>query len=169
MAKIAFVLGQDFEDSEFRRPYDALKAAGHELTVVGARRGEDVTGKRGRETFRIEATPRDVEPQGFAAVVIPGGYSPDHLRTDEEVVGFVRRMAEGDKVVAAICHGGSLLIEANVVRGRRLTSWPSIRTDLRNAGADWEDRSVVTDRRLVTSRKPDDIDAFVAAIRNLVE
>jgi len=169
MARIAFVLGPDFEDSEFRRPYDTLRSVGHEVTVIGAKRGEDLTGKRGTETFRIETTPRDVEPRNFEALVIPGGYSPDHLRTDEEVVGLVRRMVEEDKVVAAICHGGSLLIEANVVRGRRVTSWPSIRTSLVNAGAEWEDRSVVADRRLVTSRRPDDIEAFVAAIRNLVE
>lgn len=169
MARIAFALGSMFEDVEFRKPYDALKAAGHQITVVGKKKGEEVEGKRGKETFRVEAGPRDVDPRSFDALVIPGGYSPDQLRTDEEVVGFVRRMASEDKLIAAVCHAGSLLIEAGVVEGRRMTSWPSIRTDLINAGARWEDREVVEDGNFITSRKPDDLDAFVGAIRKRLE
>jgi protease I len=96
--------------------------------------------------------------------VIPGGYSPDHLRTDPAAVRFTRAMALANKPVAAVCHAPSLLIEADVAYGRQLTSWPSIRTDLINAGARWVDRSVVVDGNLITSRKPDDLAAFSDAI-----
>jgi protease I len=164
MAKIAFVLASDFEDSEFRIPYDRLKAAGHELTVLGTKRGEQVQGKKGKERVTIEATAAERRPSEFAAVVIPGGYSPDHLRTDESIVGFVRELAGAGKPVAAVCHGPSLLIEADVVRGKTVTSWPSIRTDLKNAGAQWVDRQVAEDGALITSRNPTDLEAFTAAI-----
>ena len=164
MANIAFVLASDFEDSEFRIPYDRLKAAGHELTVLGTKRGEQVQGKKGKERVTIEATAAERRPSEFAAVVIPGGYSPDHLRTDESIVGFVRELAGAGKPVAAVCHGPSLLIEADVVRGKTVTSWPSIRTDLKNAGAQWVDRQVAEDGVLITSRNPTDLEAFTAAI-----
>ena len=106
----------------------------------------------------------DVSADQFDALVIPGGYSPDKLRTDEGIVSLVQKIAGADKPVAAICHAGSLLVEADAVRGRRVTSWPSVRTDLINAGAQWEDAEVVEDGNLITSRKPDDLPAFCAAI-----
>ena len=164
MAKVAFVLADDFEDSEFKVPYDRIKEAGHELTVIGPEAGKEVRGKKGNESFTLDATPDEVNAAEFDALVIPGGYAPDKLRTKEGVVKLVRSVFDGDKPVAAICHAGSLLIEADAVRGRTVTSWPSIRTDLINAGAEWVDREVVEDGNLITSRKPDDIDAFVAAI-----
>jgi protease I len=164
MAKVAFVLADDFEDSEFKVPYDRINEAGHEVTVVGAEAGTRVSGKRGNVTFTIDAAPADVDAGDFAALVIPGGYSPDKLRTNDGIVSLVRKIAGEDKPVAAICHAGSLLIEADLVDGRQVTSWASIRTDLENAGADWEDKEVVVDGNLITSRKPDDLDAFTAAI-----
>ena len=164
MAKIAFVLADDFEDSEFRQPYDTLAAAGHDLTVIGTEKGAEVKGKKGKETFVIDADPEQVSPDEFDALVVPGGYSPDKLRTDDRIVSLVRSMGESGKPVAFICHAGSLLIEADLVRGRRVTSWPSIRTDLVNAGADWVDAEVVEDANLISSRKPDDLPAFSEAI-----
>lgn len=164
MAKVAFVLGDDFEDSEFKVPYDRIREAGHKVTVVGTEANKEVKGKKGKEKFTPEAAPGDVSADQFDAVVIPGGYSPDKLRTDEGIVALVQKMYGADKPVAAICHAGSLLIEADAVSGKRVTSWPSIRTDLINAGAKWEDSEVVEDGNLITSRKPDDLDAFCAAI-----
>ncbi|HVE45634.1 MAG TPA: type 1 glutamine amidotransferase domain-containing protein [Acidimicrobiales bacterium] len=164
MAKVAFVLADDFEDSEFQVPYERIREAGHQVTVIGKEAGKEVRGKKGKVTFTPEATPDEVSAADFDALVVPGGYSPDKLRTAADVVKFVRSIFDGDKPVAAICHAGSLLVEADVVRGRTVTSWPSIRTDLVNAGAEWVDREVVDDANLITSRKPDDLDAFVAAI-----
>lgn len=168
MARIAFVLGDDFEDDEFRVPYDRLRGAGHEITVVGVKRNSFVEGKRGREKVGIGATPADVRADDFDAVVIPGGYSPDHLRTDIHVVKFVREFGLLDRPLAAVCHGPSLLIEADLVDGRRVTSWPSIHSDLVNAGAHWEDSPVVEDGNLITSRNPGDLQAFSDAILDRV-
>jgi protease I len=164
MARVAFVLADDFEDSEFRQPYQCLKEAGHGVTIVGKEVGKTLKGKKGKETATPERTPDQVSAADFDALVVPGGYSPDKLRTDEGVVKFVRAFFGSDKTVAAICHAGSLLVEADAVEGRTVTSWPSIKTDLVNAGADWVDREVVVDGRLITSRKPDDLPAFCQAI-----
>ena len=164
MSRIAFVVGEDFEDSEFRKPYDALRAAGHRITIIGTKAGERVSGKKGKETVTIELAAADARPADYDALVIPGGYSPDHLRMDGDVVKLVEGMVEGGKWIAAVCHGPQLLIEAHAVDGKTLTSWPSVRTDLQNAGAHWVDHEVVIDDRLITSRKPDDLPAFAEAI-----
>ena len=164
MAKVAFVLADDFEDSEFKVPYDRIRAAGHEVVVIGTEAGKQVTGKKGKVTCTLDATPGQVDASEFDALVIPGGYAPDKLRTDIGIVSLVKKVAGADKPVAAICHAGSLLIEADLVDGRSVTSWPSIRTDLENAGAAWEDSELVVDGNLITSRKPDDLDAFTGAI-----
>jgi protease I len=164
MARVAFVLADDFEDAEFKVPYDRLRQAGHEVTVVGKQAGKEVKGKKGKESYTPEKGPDGVSAADFDALVVPGGYSPDKLRTDEGIVKFVRAFFGSDKPVAAICHAGSLLIEADAVEGRTVTSWPSIRTDLVNAGAEWVDKEVVVDGRLITSRNPDDLPAFSEAI-----
>jgi protease I len=164
MARIAFVVDQDYEDSEFRRPYEAVREAGHETVVLGARAGQEVTGKRGGDRVRIEATAESVRPDDFDALVIPGGHAPDKLRLHEDIVEFVRGMMESGKPVAAICHAPQLLIEADVLRGRTLTSWPSVRKDVENAGGKWVDRALVEDDNLITSRKPDDLDEFCSAL-----
>jgi protease I len=160
MAHVAFVLDDDFEDSEFKVPYDRLIDAGHEVVVVGKERDAKVTGKKGQVTQAIAATPEQVVVNDLDALVVPGGYSPDRLRTDDRIVSLTKHMVMGDKPVAFICHAGSLLIEAGVVSGRRLTSWPSIRTDLVNAGAQWVDEEVVEDGNLISSRHPGDLDVF---------
>lgn len=164
MARVAVVLAPDFEDPEFTGPRDALDGAGHTVTVIGTEAGAELTGKRGDATVTTDLAVGDADPGDYDALVIPGGYSPDKLRTDADIVGFVRKLAGTDVPVAAICHAGSLLIEAELVDGKRLTSWPSIRTDLVNAGAEWVDEEVVVDGRLITSRNPDDIPAFNAAL-----
>jgi protease I len=164
MAKVAILLDIDFEDSEFRRPYDAVTEAGHEVLVIGREKGARVDGKKGTESYTIEAGPDAANAADFDAVVIPGGYAPDKLRTDATLVGFVRELAEAGKPVAAICHAGWVLAEADVVRGRRVTSVRNIRTDLVNAGADWVDDEVVEDGPLITSRTPADLPAFNDAI-----
>jgi protease I len=164
MAHIAFVLAEDFEDSEFRKPYDALREAGHQVEILGVKEGVSVTGKKGQEKIRIEAAAGDADADDFDALVIPGGYSPDHLRTEAAVVDFVRDMVEGKKLIAAVCHGPQLLIEADAVKGKQLTSFASVKKDLENAGAKWVDREVVIDGQLITSRKPEDLPAFSKAI-----
>jgi protease I len=128
--------------------------------VIGSRTGATVEGKRRRVQATIDAAAGSADPSDFDVLQIPGGYSPDDLRTNPAVVSFVRRFWKTGRTVAAICHGPQLLIEADAVRGRRLTSWPSVRKDLENAGATWVDDEVVVDRNLITSRKPDDLDAF---------
>ena len=159
MARIAFLLDDVYEDSEFRVPYDRLREAGHEVLVLGLKQGKQVHGKHG-DTFTVEAGPEAADVDRFDAVVVPGGYSPDKVRTDAKLVGLVKGAAVADKPVAAICHAGWVLAEADVVRDRTVTSYPSIRTDLVNAGATWVDKEVVVDGPLITSRRPADLDAF---------
>src|SRR6185312_2116327 len=162
--RIAFVLGEDFEDSEFRKPYDALREAGHQVEVLGAKAGTTMKGKKGKEEVQIEAAVSERDPASFDALVIPGGYSPDHLRMDPAVVKFAGQMVRAGKLIAAVCHGPQLLIEADAVEDKTMTSWPSVHTDLVNAGAKWVDKEVVVDGKLITSRKPDDLPAFSKAI-----
>ena len=164
MANIAFVLGEDFEDSEFRKPYDGLRAEGHTIDIIGGTAGAVVKGKKGREEVRIEKAAADVDPASYDALVIPGGYSPDHLRLEQAVVDLTQTMLRAGKIIAAVCHGPQLLIEAEGVKGRVVTSWPSVRKDLENAGATWVDEEVHIDGTLITSRKPDDLPAFTEAI-----
>jgi protease I len=164
MAEIAMIVGPEFEDVEFRVPYDRLREAGHAVTIFGRKAGESVEGKRGKETAKVDSACRDGKPNSYDALVIPGGHSPDNLRTDESVVEFVREFGRTGKPMAVVCHGGQLLIEADLARGKRLTSWPSIRKDLENAGATWVDEEVVQDGPLITSRKPADLEAFAEAL-----
>jgi protease I len=169
LAKIAFILDEMFEDSEFQVPYDRVREAGHEPVVVGLEAGKKLAGKKGDVTTTIEVAASDVDAGDFAALVIPGGYSPDKIRTDAAMVGLTKSLFDAGKPVAAICHAGWMLAEADVVRGRTVTSWPSIKTDLVNAGAEWVDQEVAEDGNLITSRKPDDLEAFTKALLAQVE
>ena len=164
MARIAMLLDETFEDSEFRVPYDRLREAGHEVLVVGREAGRQLTGKRGEEKVTTDVAVADLSADQVDAVVIPGGYSPDHLRTDIKMVGLTREVYLRGKPLAAVCHAPWMLIEADVADGHTVTSWPSIKTDLINAGARWVDREVVEDGNLITSRKPADLNAFCDAI-----
>ena len=168
MSKIAFLLDEMFEDAEFRVPYDRLRAAGHQIDILGIKAGDTVNGYRQKEQVKIEKPVAQAKVEDYDALVIPGGYSPDHLRTDRDAVAFARAMALANKPVAAVCHGPSLLIEADLVYGRQVTSWPSIKIDLINAGARWVDREVVLDGNVITSRRPDDLPAFSDAILRLL-
>jgi protease I len=167
--RIACLLDSGFEDSEFRKPYDAFTEAGHTVTVVGLEAGKELAGYRGKEKTRADKGIDAVRADEFDALFIPGGYSPDHLRIDQRAVRFTRDFFDADRPVFAVCHGPQLLITAEVVRGRRMTAWPTIQADLRQVGADVVDEEVVVDGRLVTSRKPDDLDAFSRESLRLLE
>jgi deglycase len=164
MAKVAICIASEYEDSELDVPLKKLKDAGHQIVIVGTRRGDTVEGKGGRSSVTIEASAKDVSAEEFDALVIPGGHSPDHLRLDPAMVTLVKDAVSARKVVAAVCHGPQLLIEADVARNRSMTSWPSVRRDLINAGARWSDQEVVEDGNFITSRKPEDLEAFSRAI-----
>lgn len=166
---LAILLTDDFEDVEFRVPYDMLRNAGAHITVLGVTEGSNVTGKKKRETVTIEQSVADARPEDFDGLVIPGGYSPDKLRMSDHAVTFVRNINEAGKLIAAVCHGPQLMISADIVRGRNLTSWPSVAVDLRNAGANWSDEPVVKDGNFITSRKPDDLEQFSDAIISYLE
>lgn len=161
--RVAILATDGFEQSELMEPKRALEQAGIETQVVSPKSGEI---KGWNKTDWGQAVPvdlalSDADCEDFDALVLPGGVmNPDKLRTMPEAVDFVRGFAESGKPIAAICHGPWTLIEAGVVQGRRMTSWPSLQSDLKNAGADWVDEEVVVDNGLVTSRKPDDIPAF---------
>ncbi len=158
--RVACVLDSGFEDSEFRKPYDGLTAAGHEVVVIGLKAGQELTGNAGDVTTTSDRSFDDVRPGEFDALLIPGGYSPDHLRADQRAVDFTRAFAEADKPILAVCHGPQLLSTADAIKGRRLTAWVTIQDDLRRMRHDVVDEEVVVDGNLVTSRKPDDLDAF---------
>lgn len=167
--RIACLLDTGFEDSEFRKPYDAFTQAGHQVTVIGLEPGKELQGYRGKETTRSEKGIEEVKPDQFDALFIPGGYSPDHLRVNPKVVEFTKAFFEDERPVFAVCHGPQLLITARVWKGRRLTAWTSIQDDLRQLGAEVVDEQVVVDGNLVTSRKPDDLDAFTRESLKLLE
>jgi protease I len=169
MARIAVIVDEMFEDSELQVPRDRLREAGHEVVLVGLEAGKRITGKRGKVQITIERAIDEVGANDFDALVIPGGYSPDKLRTNQAMVALVREMLDRGRPVAAICHAPWMLVEADVLRGRTVTSYPSIRTDVKNAGATWVDREVVVDGNLVTSRKPDDLEDFSRALLGLLD
>lgn len=163
MARVAMILANDYEDPEFEQPHAELTGRGHHVEVIGVEAGSELTGKRGGTTTTERAI-SDVDAGDYDALVIPGGYSPDHLRTNDEMVEFTKAIAGSGAPVAAVCHAGWVLIEAGLAEGRTVTSWPSLQTDLRNAGAEWVDRELVVDGNLITSRNPDDLPVFCDAI-----
>ncbi len=169
MALVAIIVDEMFEESELAVPHERLLAAGHRAILIGVQEGKPLQGVHHQKRIVTERSIDEVLADDFDALVIPGGYSPDHLRMHIRMVGFTRDMFNAGKPVAAICHAGSMLIEADIAEGRTLTSWPSIKTDLLNAGARWVDREVVEDGNLITSRKPDDLRAFVDAILDQLE
>jgi protease I len=164
--RIAFLVANEgVEQVELTEPLDAVKDAGADADLI-APEGDEVQAFNHldkADTFTPDASLEDADPSDYDGLVLPGGVAnPDILRTDQRAVSFVRAFFESGKPVAAICHAPWTLVEADVVRGRTLTSWPSLRTDIRNAGGEWVDEEVHTDQGLVTSRKPDDLPAFCA-------
>lgn len=167
--RIACLLDSGFEDSEFRKPYDAFVDAGHAVTVIGFETGAELDGYRGKERTRTQMGIQDASPDQFDALFLPGGYSPDHLRSDPRMVAFTKAFFDRERPVFAVCHGPQLLLSAGVVDGRTLTAWPTVQGDLRHTRATVKDAEVVVDRNLVTSRKPDDLDAFCRESLRLLE
>lgn len=165
--RVAVLATDGVEQVELDRPWQALEEAGAEPELVSLQAGSLTAYQHidKGDTKEVDTTVADADPDDYAALVLPGGViNGDFVRADADAVAFVKAFFEAGKPVAAICHGPWVLVEADVVRGRRMTSWPSLQTDLRNAGATWVDEEVVVDGTLITSRKPDDLDAFGAAL-----
>jgi protease I len=161
--KVAILVADGFEQVEMTKPREALNEAGAETKIVSVKSGEiyGMHHEKKGDNFKVDLTLDEARPEEFDALMIPGGLmNPDTLRSTHEAVEFTKAFFRTGKPVAAICHGPWVLVDANVVRGRKLTSWPAIQTDVRNAGGNWVNEEVVVDNGLVTSRKPDDIPAF---------
>jgi len=165
--KIAILATDGVEQVELTGPRDALQRAGAKTELISPKQDQIKAwkSKEWGDNLKVDKTVDQARPQDYDALLLPGGVmNPDHLRMDAGAVDFVRQFAATGKPVAAICHGPWTLIEAGVVEGKTMTSWPSVKTDLRNAGANWVDREVVIDGQFITSRKPNDIPAFSEAL-----
>ena len=161
--KIAILATDGFEDSELTSPRDAVAEAGATTVIISTESGE-IEGKKG-EKVTVDQTTTEANAADFDALILPGGTSnADHIRTDEAAVAFVRELTHAGKPVGVICHGGWILTDADALKGVTMTSYPSLKTDLSNAGATWVDEEVRVDKRIVSSRTPDDLPAFNAAI-----
>jgi protease I len=161
------VANEGIEQVELTEPWKALEEAGAQPELIAPEGGkaQAMNHLDKADTFDVDRTVSDADPGDYDALMLPGGVAnPDNLRTHQDAVSFVRAFFEAGKPVAAICHGPWTLVEADVVRGRTLTSWPSLQTDIRNAGGQWVDEEVHNDKGLVTSRKPDDLPAFCAKL-----
>lgn len=173
--KVAVLMTDGVEQVEYTEPRHFLEQHGARVTLVSPKpQGTQIQGFKHltpADHFVVEMDVRDARPADFDALMLPGGVAnPDQLRLSDEAIGFIREFAREDKPIAAICHGPWTLIDAGIVEGKTLTSWPSLKEDLRNAGANWKDQPVVVDGKLVTSRKPDDLPAFdEAMLRELTE
>ena len=169
--RVAILVTNGFERSELVEPRNALHAEGASVEIVSLKKEavKSWNHQQWGEEFEIDEHIDEALSKHYDALVLPGGVmNPDFLRMDERAVAFVRKFVTGGKPVGAICHGAWTLVEADVVRGRRVTSYPSLKTDLRNAGADWVDGEVVVDQNLVTSRRPDDLPAFCAQLVEVI-
>ena len=169
--KVAFLATDGVEEVEFTAPWNALKQAGADVLLLSDKTGDIQAMNHDKKgsTFRVDGLVAGSSARDFDALVLPGGVAnPDKLRTNKDAVSFVRGFMEADKPVAAICHAPWLLVEADAVRGRTITSWPSLQTDVKNAGGAWTDKAVQLDQKLLTSRKPDDLPAFCAQLVTLL-
>ena len=165
--RIAILASNGFEQSELMDPRESLKTAGYTVDVVSPEAGS-IRGWKDKDwgdTVEVDVALADADPKDYDALVLPGGViKPDKLRMDPAALDFIRAFADDDKVIAAICHAPWLLVETGIAKDRDVTSWPSVRTDLENAGGRWRDEAVVEDGNLITSRKPEDIPAFSRAV-----
>ena len=160
---VAILMETLYQDMEAWYPYYRLKEEGAQVFFVGAKKGDVYTGKCGYEAV-AEMGMDELAGRDFDAVIIPGGFAPDYMRRHKPMVDFVRDMAQTGKVVSAICHGGWMLVSADVIRAKRVTSFFAIKDDMKNAGGDWEDQAVVQDGNMITSRKPDDLPVFMKTV-----
>lgn len=161
MGKVAFLLADSFEDSEMKVPYDEVIKAGHQADIIGLEAGQSVKGKNGEAEYTTDKAIADVQAGDYDAVVIPGGSSPENLRLDSGILKFVTEADAAGKPIAAICHGPQILISAGLLKGRTITSYPPLKDDMINAGANFKDEEVVVDKNYITSRTPKDEPAFV--------
>ncbi len=168
MSRIAVIIDDMFEDSEYTQPAEAFQNKGHDLVHIGLEKDRTVTGKKDQTPVRIHKAIKDVSVENFDALLIPGGFSPDKLRAHDEAVAFTKKFMESGKPIFAICHGPQLLISADVLRGRTVTGWKSIIQDIKNAGAEFLDKEVVIDGNLVSSRNPSDLPAFIKACLSML-
>ncbi|WP_436335104.1 type 1 glutamine amidotransferase domain-containing protein [Bacillus velezensis] len=166
--KIAVLMTDQFEDIEYTSPAEAFKEAGHSVVTIDLEEGKEVTGKHG-EKVKIDQAISDADPKEFDALLIPGGFSPDLLRGDDRPGEFTKAFVENQKPVFAICHGPQLLIDTDLLKGKDITGFRSIRKDLINAGANYKDEEVVVSHNIVTSRTPDDLEAFNRESLNLLK
>ena len=162
--RVAILVENGFEDSEFQVPYKALKQAGMEVQVLGSRMNETYKGKQGKVTVQPDGTTSEARPEYFDAVVIPGGHAPDKMRTNPNTVKFVQQAMAQGILIAAVCHGPQVLIEGDLLQRRNATGFIAIRKDMQNAGANYIDRPLVLDGNLITSRQPGDLPIFTTAI-----
>lgn len=172
MAKVAILATHGFEESELLEPKQALESAGHTITVISPESGSIRAWRHGDwgDEVAVDEGVDEAQVEEFAALVLPGGViNPDSLRLSDAAISFIAAFATTGRPIAAICHGPWTLIDADLARGRRIASWPSLRRDLENAGAQWADEPVVRDGNLITSRKPDDIPEFTRAIVDALE
>lgn len=168
--RIAVLVTHDFEDMEYVEPVEAFRAASHSVVNIENKAGNIVYGKKRRYSVTIDESIDNVSVQEFDALLIPGGYSPDTLRADERYIDFVRRFANAQKPIMSICHGPQLLINAGVVKGRRMTTMKSVIIDLLNAGAVFYDQAVVNDNNLyISSRAPEDLPDFIRESLNVLK
>lgn len=164
MSKVAFLLANQFEDSEMKEPYDAIKNAGHETVIIGLNKGETLKGKKGESSYTADQAISEAKIKDYDAIIIPGGSSPEALRLDSNILDFVKGANVKKKIIAAICHGPQILISAELLHGRTITSYPALQDDMVNAGAEFKDEEVVVDGNFITSRTPADEPAFIREI-----
>jgi protease I len=160
--RIACLLAEGFEDSELRVPLDRLREAGYLVEIIGADPGQALEGERKREKVTTDFGIDEVQVGDYEGLLIPGGYSPDKLRADQRFIDFVKDFDRTRRPLAAVCHGPQLLLAAELQRGRTLTAWKTVQSDLRQAGANVKDQAVVVEGNWITSRKPDDLQLFCA-------
>lgn len=168
MSKVAFLLANEFEDSEMKVPYDEVKNAGHEVHIIGLKAGETLQGKGGKASYTTDKGISEVNASDYDAVVIPGGSSPENLRTDANILKFVTEINAANKPIAAICHGPQILASADLLKGRTITSYPPLKDDMVNAGAEFKDHEAVVDGNYITSRTPEDEPAFVRELMKVI-
>jgi protease I len=164
MSKVAMLMTKDFEDSEASQPLSALQKAGYQVDIISGKEGEELAGKQGKTILRSHLAVDQARASDYAALVIPGGHSPEQLRAIDSAVDFVRDFAKTGRPIAAVCHGPQLLISADLVKGRKMTCFKTIAVDLINAGASYEDKELVIDGQFITSRQPSDLPDFCHAL-----
>lgn len=164
MKRIAMLVTQEFEDSEARQPFEAVKQAGFQVAVLSPQAGEHLTGKAGEFSLTSDLAVSWARAEDYDMLIIPGGHSPESLRLEKGAVEFVKAFAATDRPIAAVCHGPQLLISAGVTKGRKMTCYESVAVDLKNSGAVYEDSPLVVDGSFITSRKPADLPQFCQAI-----